>query len=97
MKVSNHSDSAPLRVHSLGEPRKHFLKKVFFFSCNSTAVTLPLHRSGPEINRWCHGVRKLKLIFFKKIFFFLWSSLPFREQPRFVSALHKCFQLGGSR
>lgn len=45
MKVSNHSDSAPpLRVHSLGEPRKHFLKKSVF-SCNSTARQRPRDQS----------------------------------------------------
>lgn len=84
MKVSNHSDSAPPESSQPRGATETFFKKSVF-SCNSTAVTLPLHRSGPEINRWCHGVRKLKLIFFKKKSSFSFG-LPFPSESSLASS-----------
>lgn len=63
-----------------GATETFFKKSVF--SCNSTAVTL--HRSGPEINRWCHGAWKLKWIFLKKSSFSF--GLPFPSKSSLASS-----------
>lgn len=83
MKVSNHSDSAhppPPRVHSLGEPRKHFLKKSVF-SCNSTAPQRP--RDQSLVSR---RVKTQINLFLKKSSFSFGLPFPSLPESRLASS-----------